>query len=87
MKDIEMRLARSCAHGVRQKELVNELLAGPIRVHLFEIPGAMRNVTLQYGSARVDRSSWKNLRSRLVANGFYFVETRDGFRVEMKFSA
>lgn len=87
MNDLVLRLARSTARGHRQMELINEMLAGPITWTFYQVPNEMRTVTKHYGSARVERSSWLNLRNRLVNVGFYFVEERDGFHIEMKFSS
>lgn len=61
--DIIHRLAKACAHGPRQAELVDELLAGTamiIRDHWGS----------KVGKAGVGYESWKSLKKRLKANGF-----------------
>lgn len=86
MQDIIDRLARACAHGIRQKEVVNELLMGPVRIAKYPIPGDFPNYAIRYGEAQVAASSFQNLRRRLAANGFFFVRSKDGTKIEMKFS-
>lgn len=87
MSDLVARLARAAAHGVRQKELVNEFLAGgPVAIVDVHVPGQFHPVK-QYGSVRVGGGSWKNLRRRLTENGFFFTYSEDRRTVTMKFSA
>lgn len=87
MKDLINRLARACAHGIRQKELVNELLVGPVKVERFLVPGgAFPGYSHRYGEAQVGAKSFQNMRRRLAANGFFFVRSKDGTTIEMKFS-
>lgn len=87
-EDIVVRLARACAHGIRQKELVNELLTGPVDVVKYLIPSGIypKIYTNHYGSARVESSSFKNMSRRLVDNGFFFVRSNDNRTIEMRFS-
>lgn len=86
MSDLVPRLARAAAHGVRQKELVNELLAGPAEIVEIHIPGQYSPVK-KFGSARVGGKSWLSLRRRLTENGFFFTYSEDRRTVTMKFSA
>lgn len=86
MEDIIVRLARSCAHGVRQMELVNELLVGPAKIVIFYIPGKYGQTTAIYGEAQVGAASFTNLKRRLVQNGFFFVRSKDDTKIEMRFS-
>lgn len=84
-QDLLDRLARCCAHGTRQAELVNELLAGPVRVALVRVPGQQHPIS-HYGEAQLAGSSWKNLRGRLARNGFYFTYSDSRLHIEMRFS-
>ena len=86
MSDLIPRLARAAAHGVRQKELVNELLAGSVEVVDVYVPGQYMPVK-KYGNVRVSGSSWRNLRRRLTDNGFFFTYSEDRRTITMKFSA
>ena len=72
-RDIVARLARACAHGHRQLEFVNELLAGEAYSQLTNLNffhyGSQAQAVL-YGDTRMAGSSWISLKKRLVANGF-----------------
>jgi hypothetical protein len=72
-RDIIARLARACAHGHRQLEFVNELLAGEAYSKLtnlnFSLYGQQAQAIL-YGDTRMSSQSWISLKKRLVTNGF-----------------
>lgn len=68
--DVINRLARACAHGHRQLEFVNELLAGEGYARLVQIPVYGGTQAVVFGDARVGGRSWMSLKKRLVANGF-----------------
>jgi hypothetical protein len=61
--NIVLQLARACAHGVRQKQLVEELINGPVYI-------VQTHWGYGLGKANVDYQSWKNLKKRLTQNGF-----------------
>lgn len=63
MSDIVVRLAKACAHGVRQAELVDELLSGPTYIK-------QDYFGFRIGTAKVGYESWKSLKKRLMKNGF-----------------
>lgn len=72
-RDIVARLARACAHGHRQLEFVNELLAGEgyaqwRNLNFFQYGQEARAVL--YGDTGLTARSWVSLKKRLVANGF-----------------
>lgn len=69
--NIVLQLARACAHGNRQKALVEELINGPAYIE--------RNYWgYALGQAQVNYESWKNLKKRLSHNGF--VITQESFK-------
>lgn len=68
--DILARLARACAHGTRQMEFVNELLAGEGYSRSEDNPWAYNGKFVTYGDARLSHKSWISVRKRLTANGF-----------------
>jgi len=69
--DLIVRLARACAHGTRQMEFVNELLAGEAYCRLVPIPFyGPQGLAVQYGDSRMGGQSWVSLKKRLVNNGF-----------------
>jgi hypothetical protein len=82
--DVIHRLALACAHGIRQKALVEELLNGTAYV----IPDKWG---MRVGKAQVDPKSYQSLCKRLVANGFkitretYANKTGKYPKIEMKF--
>ena len=86
MEELIARLARSCAHGVRQMELVNELLVQPAQITKFHVPGQWGPPVNQYGGAHLGGSSFVNLKKRLVANGFFFDYNHDRTQIRMRFS-
>lgn len=72
-RDIIARLARACAHGHRQLEFVNELLADEGYSQLTNLNffhyGSQAQAVL-YGDTRLAGQSWASLKKRLVTNGF-----------------
>ncbi len=69
--DVVARLARACAHGTRQMQFVNELLAGEAYSKLIQMPFAGYGTTgMQYGDSHLGTKSWTSLKKRLIANGF-----------------
>ena len=81
------RLARSQARGVRQAELVNELLEGPVavsktKVYISMWPGY--RMVARYGDTGLSHSSYTSLRNRLVGVGFVLKRTED--EIEMRFT-
>lgn len=61
--DIIHRLAKACAHGPRQAELVDELLSGKVLI-------VQDYWGMKIGKAHVGYESWKSLKKRLMKNGF-----------------
>jgi hypothetical protein len=71
--DVIVRLARACAHGHKQMEFVNELLAGETYGRLVPIPvwvGRTQGQAMHYGDCRLGGPSWMSLKKRLINNGF-----------------
>ncbi len=68
-QDVIARLARACAHGHRQLEFVNELLADEGYMKMVQIP-TVYGLGAQYGDARLGGNSFRNLKKRLISNGF-----------------
>lgn len=68
--DILARLARACAHGTRQLEFVNELLAGEAYIVQVTCGFSRMGYYVRVGDAGLGYKSWLSLRKRLVANGF-----------------
>lgn len=68
--DILARLARACAHGTRQMQFVNELLAGEGYSRTEYHPWAHGGYFTKWGDADLQYSSWASLKKRLVLNGF-----------------
>ena len=68
--DILARLARACAHGTRQLEFVNELLAG--EGYIVQVPCGFSRMGyyVKVGDSGLGYKSWLSLRKRLIANGF-----------------
>jgi len=87
--DLINRLARSCARGSRQLALVNELIAGPVKVQQITIHASNqypKPIAVVYGEINLEFKSWKNLRSRLLAVGFFFPYSEDKTSFRMVFS-
>lgn len=89
-RDLVVRLARACAHGTRQMEFVNEMLAGTAYCKLVPIPFyGPYGQAVQYGDSRMGGKSWVSLKKRLINNGFMVKMTpwTDNRReIELKFS-
>ena len=88
--DILARLARACAHGTRQLEFVNELLVDQAYSRTQYHPWAHGGYYTLYGDAKMQSSSFRSLKKRLVENGF-MVKTsdmdQDGYRdIRLSFS-
>lgn len=63
--ELVARLARACARGWRQEQLVTELLTGHVDI-------LCNHFGVEYGKAKVGPQSYRNLRNRLISVGFVF---------------
>lgn len=77
------RLARAAAHGSRQMQAVEELIATgrlapyTVTLPLPQYPGYPRTTTV-YGKHHLPHKSWMNLRKRLIASGFSLMRDSAG---------
>lgn len=81
--DMQMRLARSCARGVRQLGFVNELLMDEGVRSTYSIG---HQTYVHYGDSRLGGKSWVALKKRLVAMGFVVKVDQEKNKVSMRFS-
>lgn len=67
------QIAISCCRGPVQVATVLELIeSGKVERTLYRIPGRGLDNALLLGSARLDNSSWRNLKKRMSVAGFRF---------------
>jgi hypothetical protein len=76
---MKRRLALAVCQGWRQESIVNELLAGPIKKRTDSFDH------VSYGDTRIQSSSFRNLKRRLVAVGFVFKLDDGGWMITMRF--
>lgn len=93
-RDLIVRLARACAHGIRQKSFINELLIdeGFVAWDMPRAPFCGGYPPTYYGTSRLTGSSWKSLKKRLTEVGFivtYGPEPKkmyDPRKIQLRFS-
>lgn len=84
--DIIRRLATSQARGTNQLSFVNELInMSEVPYYWYTVPTYQRYQTRLYGITRLDHSSWKNLKARLVSVGFVIKDDKENMTISLIF--